>query len=278
MEFDVEKLLADLDVELPKTLNAYTENSLQGNGYFDRIMSSAELHIRDEFDKNRITGANYAQVYIQTIQAAMQCSCQLMQDAYKLPLAKVEILKAMVELEMAKANLEKLKLETEHLKWQIEKDKIELEIAKVDLEIKKAQLELLPYQKEVLRWQAVSEQANTCDIINNGEDVYDGATSNIHGLFGQKIAGEQNQVELSKKAAYLSVAEKMVMNPYSVIESAEGVGASYFGLNGSNGIEILNAVREAYGLTKLDTKTYAGEHAKYMNKYAPDANLETSTD
>lgn len=264
-----------MDKVVTEVLNSFTENNLQGNGYFDRIMSSVELHIHDEFDKNRITGANYAQSYIAALQAGLQCSTQLLMEAPNIEIKKLEVEKAKIELEGAKLQLEKLKLEMEKLKWEVEKDKIALEIAKVELEIKKAQLELIPYQKELMRWQAVSEQANTCDIVNNGEDSYDGAVSNIHGLFGQNIASSKHQIDVNNKAAYLNAAKEMVLNPFSVIESAEGVGASYFGLNGSNGVSILNAVRKMYGMPELDESTYAGDHKPYMNTYAPDVNLET---
>lgn len=264
-----------MDKVVTEVLNSFTENNLQGNGYFDRIMSSVELHIHDEFDKNRITGANYAQSYIAALQAGLQCSTQLLMEAPNIEIKKLEVEKAKVELEGAKLQLEKLKLEMEKLKWEIEKDKVNLDILKAELELKKAQLELIPYQKELLRWQAISEQANTCDIVNNGEDTYDGAISNIHGLYGVKIKAENNQVDLAQKASYLSAAKEMVVNPFNVIESAEGVGASYFGLNGSNGISILNAVRKMYNMPELDESTYAGDHKPYMNTYAPDVNLET---
>jgi hypothetical protein len=264
-----------MDKVVTEVLNSFTENNLQGNGYFDRIMSSVELHIHDEFDKNRITGANYAQSYIAALQAGLQCSTQLLMEAPNIEIKKLEVEKAKIELEGAKLQLEKIKLEMEKLKLDIDLSKAELEIKKVELEIKKAQLELIPYQKELMRWQAVSEQANTCDIVNNGEDAYDGATSNIHGLFGQNITSSKHQIDVNNKAAYLNAAKEMVLNPFSVIESAEGVGASYFGLNGSNGVSILNAVRKMYGMPELDESTYAGEHKPYMNTYAPDVNLET---
>lgn len=267
-----------MDKTLAECLDSFTENNLQGNGYFDRIMGSIELHIHDEFDKNRITGANYAQSYIAAIQAALQSSTQLLVQAPDLELKRLQLEEAKVKLEAAKVQLEIAGLEKEKLKWEIEKLKVDLDIAKVQLEIEKAKLELLPFQKELLRWQAVSEQANTCDIVNNEESCYGGAITNIHGLYGSKLKAENTQIDLSEKAAYLNVAEKLVTHPFSVIESAEGVGASYFGLNGSNGIEILNKVRKAYGMTPLDTTTHAGEHAEYMNTYAPDATVENSGD
>lgn len=264
-----------MDKVVTEVLNSFTENNLQGNGYFDRIMSSVELHIHDEFDKNRITGANYAQSYIAALQAGLQCSTQLLMEAPNIEIKKLEVEKAKIELEGAKLQLEKIKLEMEKLKLDIDLSKAELEIKKVELEIKKAQLELIPYQKELMRWQAVSEQANTCDTVNNGEDAYDGATSNIHGLFGTKLKAEQLQMKVTEQASVLNAAKAMVMDPFQVIESAEGVGASYFGLNGSNGISILNAVRKMYGMPELDESTYAGDHKPYMNTYAPDVNLET---
>lgn len=47
-----------------------------GTGHFDTIMKSALLHIKKEYDENRIKGSDYANVYLGTIQSAMQQAIQ----------------------------------------------------------------------------------------------------------------------------------------------------------------------------------------------------------
>lgn len=116
---------------LPKTIDDLTVNSLSGKGAFDRLMQSVELHIQDEHKKGRITGANYAQVYMQAIQYVLQFATQftLSQDQPYL-------------------EAEKLRIEKDRANIDLEKLKLELEIAKVDLEIKRTNLEIAKAQLE----------------------------------------------------------------------------------------------------------------------------------
>ena len=237
-----------------ESLDNFTENNLQGNGVFDRIMSSVELHIHDEYSKSRITGSSYAQAYISCIQAVLQASTQIALES------------------------DKLALELEKLKLEIEQGKIQVEIAKQQLEIAKAQLEQAKLNNELIHWKAVSEQAQTCDVIDNGEEPYAGDASNTHGVLRAQLDNIKETTEASKKKSMLDFAKETVINTYHVIESAEGVGASYYGLNGSNAIDILNKLRSTFGVSELDTDKYSGEHKQYMNTYAPDVTLENSED
>lgn len=234
-----------------ESLDNFTENKLEGNGVFDRMMSSVELHIQDEFTKNRITGSSYAQAYIACIQAVLQASTQVCLES------------------------DKLALELEELKLKIEIGKVQLEKAKVDLETAKVLLEKAKQENELIHWQTVTEQAKTRDIIDNGEECYEGSKSNIHGTTGVQISQVVEGIESNKKKDILSMHKQLVGDVYSVIESAEGVGASYYGFNGSNSISITNKLREAFGVPQLDTDKYSGEHKQYMDTYAPDVTLES---
>ena len=234
-----------------KSLDNFTENILQGNGVFDRIMGSVELHIHDEFVKNRITGTAYAQAYIQAMQAVLQAATQITLESDKIEL----------ELEKLKLEIEKTKAEIEHVQAQVELAKIQAEVAKVN--------------KELVHWQAVAEQAKTCDIVDNGEETYSGDSTNIHGVTRQILEDHKATRDNTNKTTLLNFAEKVVLGPYGIIESSEGVGASYYGLNGANAISIINAVRKAYGVPELNTDKYSGDHKEYMDTYAPDVTLES---
>ena len=216
-----------------KSLDNFTENNLQGNGVFDRIMSSVELHIHDEYDKTRITGSTYAQAYIQAMQAVLQAATQITLESDKLELVKAQTKLAEAQAEVAKMN------------------------------------------EELVHWQAVATQAQVCDTIDNGEETYEGDSTNLHGINRQALEQAKVTTDIAVKKSYLEYAEKMVLGPYGIIESAEGVGASYYGINGSNAISIINDVRKAFGTPELDTETYSGEHKQYMNTYAPDVTLES---
>lgn len=252
---EVKSDIEELDLPpISETLVKFTQNALEGNGVFDVIMHACELHIHDEYDKNRISGANYSSTYIQTIQAVLQTATQLV-------------------LQGDKAYLEALQA-----RYNIERTKAELAIAKVQLEQAKTQLEIAKLQIPLIKYQALAEQAKTCDIIDSGEPTYAGATSNIHGLFGAQLATSAKALDTQIKNDALQLAKELVVSPFNIIESADGAPASNFGLNGGNGISILNNLREAYGITPLDTETYSGAHKQYMDKYAPGATVEDDTE
>lgn len=59
------------------------DTDADGLGIFDKLMSAVERRIEDQYDKNRITGREYAEVYLGSVQAAMS-------EAIKFTLGKQE--------------------------------------------------------------------------------------------------------------------------------------------------------------------------------------------
>ena len=62
----------------PITVDAFTSKQVDGTGVFDVIMSSLKIHLKEEFENNRITGSEYTQAYIQLTQTAMQTALELL--------------------------------------------------------------------------------------------------------------------------------------------------------------------------------------------------------
>ena len=48
-----------------------TEDCLDGNGSFDKFMPAMDKHLQREYEQDRITGTQYAEVYVQMAQQAM---------------------------------------------------------------------------------------------------------------------------------------------------------------------------------------------------------------
>ncbi len=53
------------------SLEMLTEGTLNGNGVFDRLMHATGLHIKQEYEKGRITANNYADVYLGSVQSVL---------------------------------------------------------------------------------------------------------------------------------------------------------------------------------------------------------------
>lgn len=53
------------------SIGLLTTREVGGTGSFDALMEGVKVHLKDEYDKNRITGAEYAKAYVALTQAAI---------------------------------------------------------------------------------------------------------------------------------------------------------------------------------------------------------------
>ena len=53
-----------------------TTEDLEGTGIFDILMNATKIHIKEEFDANRVTGSDYAKMYSAAITQVLQQSIQ----------------------------------------------------------------------------------------------------------------------------------------------------------------------------------------------------------
>ena len=99
-------------------------NEWKGTGVFDKLMEAVNKNIESQYQKNRIKGADYAQVYLGSIQAVLQQSMQyvLQEQITEAQVDGIEadnLLKAK-QLEIAEQELaiklEQLEIEKEKLK------------------------------------------------------------------------------------------------------------------------------------------------------------------
>jgi hypothetical protein len=148
------------------TYPQYTNLGL-GQGTFDQLMTAIKYHLDEQFDMNRITGPQYAEVYVQALQAAMTNATQyllgiLFADQQK---AKFEAETSLIEKQELEidAKIDLLELEEEKLKFQLEqlfpleKLKLEAEVlltqkqsSLIDKQIEKIDQEILVMVEQVL--------------------------------------------------------------------------------------------------------------------------------
>ena len=72
-----------------------TQVALDGNGVFDQLMQATAQHLKEEFDKGRIRGTEYAQAYTQALATVMQQSLEFLLQREK-NVWEVDVLKATV--------------------------------------------------------------------------------------------------------------------------------------------------------------------------------------
>lgn len=83
-------------------IDELTEGKLDGNGVFDKLMKTFELHLEREYNKQRIRGTDYANAYIGLINNALNQVSNYALEKSKLPL----------ELQLLEAQIHKIATDT----------------------------------------------------------------------------------------------------------------------------------------------------------------------
>ena len=100
-------------VELTDLTNGSIVNQeWQGTGVFDTLMSAVNKNIEVQYNKGRITGSDYAQVYTQSLQAVLQQAVQWVLQA-DTNAAQVDDIRKSIELKDAQLAAERNKIEAE---------------------------------------------------------------------------------------------------------------------------------------------------------------------
>lgn len=137
----------------PIVLEDLTTGLLAGSGVFDALMRSCKAHLDNEFDKNRIRGPEYSQVYLGQLQQVLSTSLQFLLNKDKIGL-EAEILQA--QLEIARQQAINLGIEGENLRLQGEL----LAAQKQNLDVERAFTIAKTLNTEQQTQNLVAEKAN----------------------------------------------------------------------------------------------------------------------
>lgn len=185
-----------------------TAATLEGSGTFDTIMRAINAHLKNEFDKSRITGAEYAKVYLGSMEAALGNSVQFLlqrdqsywtavRAQYEAKIAEAKLVQARVELATAKVQLAAIQYTalTQEATYALTKMKLATEsitycTAKYNLD------ELLPQQKELLAYQVCAARAQTYNTQTDGATPIEGTLGKQMALHAQQIISYKRDSEL----------------------------------------------------------------------------------
>jgi hypothetical protein len=219
-----------LDPPDPLTNALLTEKLVTGNGTFDVIMQAINNQLAFQFEKSRITGAEYAKVYMealgqalagaisyltskdtaywQAVQAQAQAEIarvQLVESRVNLVTAKTRLAIAQLEAANQEANyaLTKMKLSTEDVTYctaQYNLDNIlPKQASLLDEQIAAAAYNvehILPTQKSLLTEQMESQRANTSNTRSDGVTAVVGLIGKQKDLYTQQITSYQRDAEV----------------------------------------------------------------------------------
>lgn len=196
----------------PITLAQLTERKVGGNGAFDALMEGMNAHLKAEYEKGRITGAEYTKAYIALTEGAMSNAVSFLinrdQAFWQAQNAQVQAITALVQLETAKVQLAAVQLEAMNQRANYALTKIRLAgesvaycTAQFNLnDMLPAQLLLNEAQRKMVSEQMEAQRAQTLNTRTDGATIT-GVLGKQKDLYSQQITSYQRDSE--NKAARL---------------------------------------------------------------------------
>lgn len=215
-----------------------TSREVGGTGTFDALMAGFSAHLKIEYEKNRITGAEYTKAFIALTEGAMANAVQYLlgRDAafWQAVTAQAQAITARVNLETAKiqyaalylealngrANyaLTKLKLSTEDVTYAQGKYTLDtiLPLQRTELELRNtgqtAQnnianynlTKILPEQYRLTMEQYESQRAQTQELRSDGLPVL-GSIGKQKELYTQQITSYRKDAELKAAKVFSDI-------------------------------------------------------------------------
>jgi len=158
---------------------------IDGSGIFDQLMKANAAQLTQEYELNRIRGAEYTKVYTASIQAIMQQAV-----VYALGWRESYNKDALIDAQIQKINAELLVLEqqasTEKLKGELLQAQIDIENLKIPL-------------VEAQTW---AERAKTADNI-----TIDVPSNPVVGIIGKQKDKTQNEIDLLEQKEKTELAQ-----------------------------------------------------------------------
>jgi hypothetical protein len=210
-----EYTIPESTLEMPDALtNAdLTTKTIDGTGTFDVLMSSMLAHLKGEFDKGRITGAEYTKAYVNLTQTVLSNAVQFLMGkdvAYwqavvaqnQAKIAEAGVVEARVKLQIAKAQLAAVYYEANTHKANYALTKMKLSTEEAQYCIADYNLtNILPAQKLQITEQAEAVRAQTMDTRSDGVTAVVGVLGKQKALYTQQIESYKRDAE--NKAAKL---------------------------------------------------------------------------
>lgn len=162
-----------------------TEGVTGGAGTFDTLMASVRSHLAREFDKGRISGAEYTKAYIALTEASLGNSVQflLQRDS-----AHWQAINAQIDAITARANLDLVAAQVELTGAEIILKHKQIELMSQEILNKQQEGKLIQEQVEVQRAQTLNQRTDGATVV--------GAIGKQKDLLTQQIESYQKDAEV----------------------------------------------------------------------------------
>lgn len=173
-----------------------TSRTVNGTGLFDGLMEAIAAHLKQEYEKGRLTGQEYSTAWVQMTTAAMGNAVQYLlnkdQSYYAAQLvqkqaqaAEIAAIQARVQLETAKVELVAMRADMETRKAQYALTKMQLANEDIKYSLGQAQVVQVEYQNANLLPAQLSQLVGQTSLITSQKDQVLYQTANI--LPNQKL-------------------------------------------------------------------------------------------
>lgn len=216
------------------TIPDLTTKEVNGSGVFDALMKTFSVHLKEEYEKGRIAGADYTKAYTALTESAMSQAVAFLlgkdQAFWQAQQAQLGALTARIQMETAKVQLAatqlealnqkasyaltKMKVATEEIGYCSAKYNLEVMLPEQLLTVQKAnatatynlatmlpqQLLNLQGQQLLIKEQMEAQRGQTLDLRSDGATVT-GVMGQQKVLYAQQVTSYQRDAEV--KAAKL---------------------------------------------------------------------------
>lgn len=149
----------------PLVITDLTLKTLDGTGVLDQMLATMRVHLAEQFDKERIQGTEYAEVYLGAFQSTLAAAIQFLLARRKLGL-DLKLQEAQISLTTAQeeqilAEVQKIPYEIQALQKQLELADKQIAQADKQLELTEAQIQVQLKQLDLMAEQLEQAKAQT---------------------------------------------------------------------------------------------------------------------
>lgn len=149
----------------PLVITDLTLKTLDGTGVLDQMLATMRVHLAEQFDKERIQGTEYAEVYLGAFQSTLAAAIQFLLARRKLGL-DLKLQEAQISLTTAqedqiRAEMQKIPYEIQALQKQLELADKQIAQADKQLELTEAQIQVQLKQLDLMAEQLLQAKAQT---------------------------------------------------------------------------------------------------------------------
>ena len=149
----------------PLVITDLTLKTLDGTGVLDQMLATMRVHLAEQFDKERIQGTEYAEVYLGAFQSTLAAAIQFLLARRKLgvdlKLQEAQISLTTAQEDQIRAEMQKIPYEIQALQKQLELADKQIAQADKQLELTEAQIQVQLKQLDLMAEQLEQAKAQT---------------------------------------------------------------------------------------------------------------------